>query len=57
MGAARTLVVMARWPVSGRCKRRLAAELGPVRAAAIQNRLTGHTMAVARRPGDLARWH
>jgi rSAM/selenodomain-associated transferase 1 len=47
-GCARTLVVMARWPVSGRCKSRLAAELGPARAAAIQRRLTGHTLAVAR---------
>ena len=48
MGARRTLVVMARWPVSGRCKSRLAAELGPARAAAIQGRLTTHTLAVAR---------
>lgn len=48
MGAWRTLVVMARWPVSGRCKSRLAAELGPARAAAIQARLTAHTLAVAR---------
>ncbi len=48
MGPARTLVVMARWPVSGRCKSRLAAELGPGRAADIQQRLTAHTLAVAR---------
>ena len=48
MGAVRTLVVMARWPASGRCKSRLAAELGPGRAATIQNRLMGHTLAVAR---------
>ncbi len=48
MGARRTLVVMARWPAPGRCKSRLAAELGPVRAAAIQGRLTAHTLAVAR---------
>ena len=53
MGARRTLVVMARWPVSGRCKSRLAAELGPVRAAAIQGWLTAHTLAVAR---ALRRW-
>lgn len=48
MGARRTLVVMARWPASGRCKSRLAAELGAGRAAAIQGRLTSHTLAVAR---------
>jgi rSAM/selenodomain-associated transferase 1 len=48
MAAARTLVVMARWPVRGRCKSRLAAELGAARAAAIQDRLTAHTLAVAR---------
>ncbi|MFL0738680.1 MAG: glycosyltransferase, partial [Prochlorococcus sp.] len=34
------LVVMARWPAAGRCKRRLANSLGIVRAASIQNRLT-----------------
>ena len=49
----RWLVVMARWPSPGRCKRRLAAGLGPgpdaaVRAAQIQARLLGHTLAVAR---------
>ncbi len=48
MGVARTLVVMARWPARGRCKSRLAAELGSARAAAIQARLTAHTLAVAR---------
>ena len=44
---------MARWPSPGRCKRRLAAGLGPgpaaaVLAARIQARLLGHTLAVAR---------
>lgn len=39
---------MARWPAAGRCKSRLAAGLGPARAAAIQGRLTGHTLAAAR---------
>lgn len=43
------LVVMARWPAPGRCKRRLAAGIGPVAAAAIQSRLTRHTLAVAAR--------
>ncbi|MFL0730787.1 MAG: TIGR04282 family arsenosugar biosynthesis glycosyltransferase, partial [Prochlorococcus sp.] len=41
------LVIMARWPAAGRCKRRLAKNLGMVRAAAIQNRLTKHTLTVA----------
>ena len=39
---------MARWPAPGRCKRRLAQELGAARAAQIQARLTGHTLAAAR---------
>lgn len=39
---------MARWPAPGRCKRRLAQELGAARAAQIQARLTVHTMAAAR---------
>jgi tripartite-type tricarboxylate transporter receptor subunit TctC len=45
------LVVLARWPSPGRCKRRLAAGLGPggtVLAARIQTRLLRHTVAVAR---------
>lgn len=41
------LVVLARWPAPGRCKRRLAADLGPVRAAALQARLNRHTLSVA----------
>jgi glycosyltransferase A (GT-A) superfamily protein (DUF2064 family) len=63
---------MARWPAPGRCKRRLAGEMGPRRAAAVQRRLTVHGVATARRacgsgielllagtglgPGGLARW-
>lgn len=46
--AASQLVVLARWPAPGRCKRRLATSLGAVAAARIQARLTGHTLAVAR---------
>jgi rSAM/selenodomain-associated transferase 1 len=42
------LVVMARWPAPGRCKRRLALGVGARRAAAIQARLTAHTLAVAK---------
>jgi rSAM/selenodomain-associated transferase 1 len=41
------LVVMARWPAPGRCKRRLAAGCGRVRAAAVQARLTTHSLAAA----------
>lgn len=42
------IVVLARWPAPGRCKRRLAASCGsPQRAAAIQSRLTNHTLRVA----------
>lgn len=41
-------MVMARWPAPGRCKRRLAAGCGSSqRAAAIQARLTSHTLLVA----------
>ena len=45
---ASQLVVLARWPAPGRCKRRLAASVGAEAAARIQARLTGHTLAVAR---------
>lgn len=41
------LVVMTRWPASGRCKRRLARSLGNSAAAGIQSRLISHTVAVA----------
>ena len=45
---SRQLIVMARWPAPGRCKRRLAQELGAAKAAQIQARLTVHTLAAAR---------
>jgi uncharacterized protein len=45
---ASQLVVLARWPAPGRCKRRLASSLGAEAAARVQARLTGHTLAVAR---------
>lgn len=48
---------MARWPVPGRCKRRLAVGLGARRAAAVQARLTAHVFAAAldsRQPEGLA---
>lgn len=41
------VVVLARWPVPGRCKSRLAGGIGIARAAAVQQRLTEHTLAVA----------
>jgi rSAM/selenodomain-associated transferase 1 len=39
---------MARWPAPGRCKRRLAVQLGIERAAAVQSRLSAHTLRTAR---------
>ena len=42
------LIVLARWPAPGRCKRRLALSLGAVAAARIQTRLTGHTLMAAK---------
>lgn len=41
------LVVLLRWPAPGRCKRRLAAGIGAVRAAAIQARLAAHVLQMA----------
>lgn len=52
--SARQLVVMARWPAPGRCKSRLAAGTGRRRAAAVQERLTAHTLAAARGLAALA---
>ncbi len=43
------LVLMARWPGAGRCKKRLAADIGSLRAASIQEKLTNHTLEVAKR--------
>jgi rSAM/selenodomain-associated transferase 1 len=46
----RKLVVLARWPAAGRCKQRLAADLGcATRAAAVQRQLTHHTLHTAAR--------
>jgi len=46
--ASRQLVVMARWPAPGRCKQRLARSCGSrSSAAAVQQRLMGHSLAVA----------
>jgi uncharacterized protein len=49
----RQLVVLARWPAPGRCKRRLARSCGSaVAAAAVQRALTEHTLAVACQAAD-----
>lgn len=45
---------MSRWPAPGRCKRRLARDLGDGVAARVQDRLIDHTLAVARVARD--RW-
>ena len=42
------IIIMTRWPAIGRCKRRLANDIGPTRAAWIQHRLTNHTLSVAK---------
>ncbi len=42
------LVLMTRWPAPYRCKTRLAKDLGVFRAAAIQRRMTIHTIEVAK---------
>ncbi|WP_164923209.1 MULTISPECIES: TIGR04282 family arsenosugar biosynthesis glycosyltransferase [Prochlorococcus] len=39
---------MTRWPAPSRCKTRLAKDIGPYRAALIQQRLIHHTIAVAK---------
>ena len=40
-------MVLARWPVPGRCKRRLAVGIGNRRAALVQRRLGHHTLSSA----------
>ncbi len=40
------VVIMGRWPAEGRCKRRLSHGVGAQRAAAIQRRLSHHSLAV-----------
>ncbi len=42
------LVIMGRWPAAGRCKQRLASEIGVFKAASIQTKLTQHTLEVAK---------
>lgn len=50
----RRLVILTRWPAPGRCKRRLAGELGERRAARVQTRLTDHAVAASRLACDVA---
>ena len=51
------LVVMTRWPASGRCKQRLAHTLGASPAARIQSRLIAHTLTVAKRVAEQQLFH
>ena len=53
----RQLVVLARWPAPGRCKRRLAATIGSEPASRLQARLSGHTLAVARLAAERSQAH
>ena len=50
-GPRRLVILMARWPAAGRCKRRLAVGLGAVRAAVVQQRLQAHALAVLQQSG------
>ena len=47
MRARRVLVLLGRFPAPGRCKRRLAIDIGAVAAARVQRQLLAHTLAVA----------
>ena len=44
-----TVVLMMRWHAINRCKSRLSKDIGAFKAAIIQERLTNHTINVARR--------
>lgn len=54
LAPAQQLVLMGRWPAAGRCKRRLAATIGPWRAAAVQRSLLGHGLGAARQAAKAA---
>ena len=41
------LILMTRWPAEGRCKKRLAFDIGSFKAALIQKKLITHTISVA----------
>ena len=42
------LIVMAKWHGYGRCKTRLARDIGKINSANIQRVMTNHTIAVAK---------
>ena len=44
-----TLILMTKWHAINRCKSRLSKEIGAFQAAKIQERLTSHTIAVAKK--------
>ena len=44
-----TVVLMMRWHAINRCKSRLSKDIGAFKAASIQERLTNHTIKVAKR--------
>ncbi len=44
-----TLILMTRWHGINRCKSRLSKEIGAIQAAKIQEKLTSHTIAVAKK--------
>ncbi len=45
---APALILMTRWPAPNRCKSRLSKDIGPIKAALIQRKLTEHTLAVVK---------
>ena len=47
-----TVVLMMRWHAINRCKSRLSKDIGAFKAAIIQERLTNHTINVAKRIQD-----
>jgi len=42
------LILMARWPAAGRCKKRLAKNIGSENAALVQSSFIKHTISVAK---------
>lgn len=44
-----TIVLMTKWHAIKRCKSRLSRQIGAINAARIQEKLTNHTIAVAKR--------
>ena len=42
------LIIMSRWPATNRCKSRLSAEIGSIKASLIQKKLINHTLEVAK---------